>query len=189
MIVLGRFLKNRRAGSINSTLNYPNLAGPEIGALTSSSFRDGDFMRRDYADTRVGGNNTSPDLCWSELPTMTKQLLLVVEDLDSPFPTPFIHCMAVIDPLTLETPNHIARNDLLKNRTANGVQLLRSSFGTGYNGPAPIKGHGPHRYYFQLYALATPITSSQEKVKPRTVLREIDSEILGRSQIIGLFER
>jgi phosphatidylethanolamine-binding protein (PEBP) family uncharacterized protein len=54
---------------------------------------------------------------------------------------------------------------------AGGVRILRSGMGRGYRGPAPIKGHGPHRYVFQVFALAKPITAgSLDSARPRDVL-------------------
>ena len=64
-------------------------------------------------------------------------LLLAVEDIDA----------RVLSPATV----------------ASGVQLLKSTSGRDYFGPAPIKGHRPHRYVFQLFALAAPVSGSYER--------------------------
>jgi phosphatidylethanolamine-binding protein (PEBP) family uncharacterized protein len=66
--------------------------------------------------------------------------------------------------------------------------------GRGYLGPEPIKGHGPHRYVFQIFALSAPITSigagtAPEAAKPRDVLAAAPGPALGRGRLDGLYTR
>ncbi len=92
------------------------------------------------------GQDISPALAWSGEPVGTRSFALIMDDPDAP----------------LRTWNHW----LLWNIPA-GTDALSESFspvstglsGTndfgkpGYGGPCPPRGHGPHRYYFKLYAL------------------------------------
>jgi len=84
-------------------------------------------------------------------------LLLVVEDADAPMPRPFMHCAAVIEPQVRELPS----GGLAARNPAAGVRVLRPGMGRRYLGPEPIKGHGPHRCTFQLFALATAATGGE----------------------------
>jgi hypothetical protein len=63
------------------------------------------------------------------------------------------------------------------------------SFGRiGYQGPRPVPGHGPHRYFFQLFALGEPLAIAP----PRTLRMVTDAmagKVLARGRLIGLFER
>jgi hypothetical protein len=52
----------------------------------------------------------------------------------------------------------LAQGALNAQNPVSGVRLLRSGRGRGYLGPAPPKGHGPHRYVFLLFALGKPLT-------------------------------
>ena len=67
--------------------------------------------------------------------------------------------------------------------------------GTGYRGPGPIKGHGPHRYLFQLFALAQPITivhhlESYSKMRPQHFFASIPAgTVLAQGQLTGIYER
>lgn len=189
MAVLGKLLKNRRAGETGLAWNAPNLAGPDGLTLTSPDFDNEATMPTVHAAKRVGGSDLSPALTWPSAPTGTKELLLVVEDPDAPISVPAVHCVALIDP----SMTGLERGALNAERPADGVRLLRSTMGRGYHGPAPIKGHGPHRYVFQLFALAAPITAGSsgaavEAAKPRDVLAAA-SGVLARGRLDGFYER
>jgi phosphatidylethanolamine-binding protein (PEBP) family uncharacterized protein len=66
--------------------------------------------------------------------------------------------------------------------------------GRGYMGPEPIKGHGAHRYVFQLFALPSAIISAEDgarldSARPRTVLRAVNGPVLARGRLDGLYTR
>jgi phosphatidylethanolamine-binding protein (PEBP) family uncharacterized protein len=195
MTIIGRLLKNRRAGETHLAWNMPNLRGAEVLALTSQAFGDGEAIPLDNAGKRVGGKNLSPDLTWSPPPPGTAELLLVVEDIDAPVQKPFVHCVALMDPAHAgATPNHLEPGALSAEAPAAGVRLLRAGMGRGYLGPEPIKGHGPHRYVFQLFALSVsaPGTSGGtglDQARPRAVLSSITGPVVARGRLTGVYER
>ncbi|MBY8886041.1 YbhB/YbcL family Raf kinase inhibitor-like protein [Streptomyces sp. PTM05] len=213
MTPLGRLLRNRRAGDTHLAWNLPNFQcvpsnsgvgvshssdsggdpagsrGPTSLGLTSRDFGDGDAIPLAHCAKNIGGDDTSPHLAWTP-PPGTAQLLLVVEDIDVPLPKPAVHCAALIDPATA----HLGPGALDAPHPANGVRLLRSTIGRGYHGPAPIKGHGPHRYVFQLFALAAPVndplgTTALERARPRVFLPAITAPVLARARLTGVYER
>lgn len=189
MALLGKLLNNRRAGDHGLAWNASNLAGADTLGLKSPDFENGQDIPTVHASTRAGGQDLSPALTWSQPPTGTAQLLLVVEDPDAPTRLPFVHCVALVDPeLTGLPPGALGAKN-----PAVGVRTLRSGMGNGYLGPAPLRGHGPHRYVFQLFALATPLTSGSgggalESAKPRDVLAAA-AEVLARGRLEGIYER
>ena len=190
MTLLGRLLHNRRAGDTHTAWNLPNLHGPERLTITSSNFGDGETIPLEHCLKQIGGNNVSPHLAWTRPPADTAQLLLVVEDIDVPLSKPAVHCAALIDP----SHEHLELGALGKRQPVAGVQLLRSSIGRGYSGPGPIKGHGPHRYIFQLFALSAPVVaapggSSPDRARPRALLPAITASVLDRGKLTGVYER
>jgi phosphatidylethanolamine-binding protein (PEBP) family uncharacterized protein len=194
MTLLGTLLKNRRGRDSDSAWNRPNLQGPELLIVTSESFEDGQSIPREHAGKRVGGKNLSPDLTWNPPPPETTELLLAVEDLDGPIPKPAVHCLALIDPSLLDTPSHLPLGGLSAKAPASGVQILRSTIGRGYQGPEPLKGHGPHRYTFQIFALSSKASSSADasklnRVRSRAFLSAISGTVIARGRLTGIDER
>jgi phosphatidylethanolamine-binding protein (PEBP) family uncharacterized protein len=145
--------------------------------VTSPAFADGGTIP-DRHSSAGRGDNISPALRWSAPPHGTRQLLLVIEDVDTPSRRPGVHTIALLAPGTegLEegaltasdhcfgyVPNHRGR--------------------TGYVGPRPLPGHGTHRYRFHLYALAS-------EVRPGDVnsLDDLLPRVAGHALAAGMLE-
>ncbi len=185
MTLLGRLLSNRRAGEVHAAWNLPQLQGPELLDVTSCHFTDGGAIPPAHAARHIGGKNLSPQLAWSPPPAGTARLLLVVEDVDVPLSRPAAHCLALIDPAV----DHLDPGALAARQPAAGVRVLRSTIGRGYQGPAPIKGHGPHHYTFQLFALAGEVGPAPDRARPRAVLSSLTAPVLARGRLTGVYER
>jgi phosphatidylethanolamine-binding protein (PEBP) family uncharacterized protein len=190
MSVLGWLLRNRHCGATGSAWHRPNLGGPDGLEVSSWDFGNGESIPKAHAGKRVGGENRSPDLIWGTVPDGTAELLLVVEDLDVPTSNPAVHCLALLDPETLESRNQLRRGGLDRKAPAAGVRLLRSTIGRGYHGPEPIKGHGAHRYTFQLFALGDRVEGPNlDRARPRALLAGITAPVIARGRITGTDER
>ena len=193
MALIGKLLMNRRAGENDLAWNEVVLTGPETLKLSSPAFADGGPIPFEHAGRRIGGQNISPALTWSELPADATQLLLIIEDVDAPTAKPFVHCVALISPNL--AGDGLPTGALSRDTLGPGVTLLRSQLGSGYRGPEPIKGHGPHRYIFQLFALGTPLPGTVEgmsltRIPPRRIPRLVTSgSLLSRGRLTGTYER
>jgi phosphatidylethanolamine-binding protein (PEBP) family uncharacterized protein len=187
--VVGTLLKNRRAGETHLAWNLPGLSGPETMEVTSGAFGDGEAIPAEHAGKRAGGRNISPPLAWTSPPPGTAELLLVVEDVDVPMRSPFVHGVALIAADVRALP----AGGLSAAEPAPGVRMLRSGLGRGYLGPEPIKGHGPHRYVFQLFALAAPAVSARDaaagRARPRALLAAVAGPVLARGRLTGVYSR
>jgi hypothetical protein len=110
-------------------------------SLTSSAFAPGGTIPRRHT---CDGEDRSPPLSWSAPPTGTRSLALILDDPDAPGGR-FIHWLAW--GITPDTGG-------LGEGEAAPLEG-RNDFATvGYRGPCPPRGHGPHRYRFQLHAVA-----------------------------------
>jgi Raf kinase inhibitor-like YbhB/YbcL family protein len=171
------FLRRIRAGESKLAWNHPHVStAPETIVISSSAFADGTDIPLRHAGV---GSNISHPLSWDNIPDGTAELVLIVEDPDAPLPQPFVHCVAVGIP---PAQSGLAEADLGKE--SRGQHTL----GKPYLGPAPVPGHGPHRYIFQLFALDQPL---QAGVKPskKTVLRALQGRVLARGKLTGNYER
>jgi phosphatidylethanolamine-binding protein (PEBP) family uncharacterized protein len=188
-------LRNKRPDERNHAWNQANLAAPDTLELTSRDFTDGGTFAAQHWGTRAGGKSLSPHLAWSEPPAGTVELLLLAEDIDAPLgANPAVHCLAVIDEAGLQTPHELPAGALGRRNPAPGVTLLRSVFSRGYLGPEPLKGHGPHRYVFQIYALGHSLLKRPDrgavlKTRPRILLISINTPVLARGRITSVCER
>jgi Raf kinase inhibitor-like YbhB/YbcL family protein len=147
---------------------------PEL-ELTSESFDHGEPIPVRHT---CSGDGSSPPLGWDFVPEGTRTLALIVHDPDAPSGD-FVHWLAWnIDPAGDRMDEDIAA-------PAQGT----NGFGRpGYGGPCPPRGHGPHRYYFQLYALDTEL--ELETGAARKQLEEaIEGHVLGEADLMGTFER
>lgn len=183
MALLGKLLMNRRAGQDKLAWYAQNLTGPDEIELTSPDVDHEGTIPLIHVAKRLGGQDVSPALAWAKAPAGTAQFLLVVEDPDAPTSAPFVHCVALLDPSLTGLP----QGALDDKSPGAGVHVLRSGMGRGYRGPGPIKGHGPHRYVFQLFALGKAM-SSLDSAKPREVIAAA-SGVLGRGRLDGFYER
>jgi Raf kinase inhibitor-like YbhB/YbcL family protein len=147
LVPLGRVFRNRRADVTASLANASQLATENRIVVASPGFDDGQVIPARYCGQLIG-ENVSPALTWSSLPSETVDLLLVIEDLDSPGASPTIHTIAAFAPAAGALPE-AALSD-----PAPGIRFLQSRRGPGkYVGPRPLPGHGTHHYRFHLYAL------------------------------------
>jgi phosphatidylethanolamine-binding protein (PEBP) family uncharacterized protein len=150
LVPLGRAWRNRRPDETSSIVYSPELATGNHFLVTSSSFDEGQEIPAKFCGPLIG-DNVSPALAWSTLPAATKDLLMVMEDIDTPTPEPGIHTIAVFAPID---------GGLAEGAMAPGapdIQFLTHRNRAKYVGPRPMPGHGPHVYRFHLYALDTSV--------------------------------
>jgi Raf kinase inhibitor-like YbhB/YbcL family protein len=154
---------------------------PESVTVTSSAFTDGGTMPQSSAGKGVG-DNVSPPLRWTGLPPGTRQLVLIIDDIDVPLPRPLLHTIGVIEP----TVESVAAGCLQPGTT--GMRFIRADLGhRGYAGPRPIPGHGPHHYRFQVFAIDEPIPDNVTSAK--ALLAAMSGHVLARGVLTGTYER
>lgn len=183
--ILGRALRGIRADETYLAFNDPRFAStPVTIELTSSAFVEGTLLPQRYTATG-GGENISPPLGWTSLPGATRELVLILQDPDAPLPRPFTHCVVIGIPIGW---TGLAEGALAA-RPMPPLAYGKGSFGVaGYAGPRPIRGHGPHRYVFQIFALARSLGLPHEP-KLSLVLSAMAETLLARGVLVGIFEQ
>jgi hypothetical protein len=146
-------------------------------SLASSAFSDGRPIPKTYVQA---GDNKSPPLQWHGAPEGTKSFVLVVEDHDAPVGT-VTHWVAYDIPAD--------GYGLLEGLdTAQVPQGINDMGHSGYDGPKPPKGHGPHRYHFRLAALDTASLGLADKPDSNSVKKAARSHVLAETELVGTFE-
>src|SRR5437868_3349617 len=119
-------------------------------SITSPAFKDGKIIPKKFT---CAGEDVSPALSWSGMPSATKAFALIADDPDAPVGT-WVHWVIYDLPANLhQLAENISREDQLKSGGRQGKNDFRK---IGYNGPCPPTGK-LHRYFFTLYATVQPL--------------------------------
>lgn len=171
-----------------SPISSPQAVAPVTIKLTSPAFAEGAAIPKKYTGE---GEDVSPPLEWTGLPEGTKELALVCDDPDAPRKEPWVHWVIYkIPPDTkglaegvprTARPKHPAGALQGKNSWPDGENL-------GYRGPMPPKGHGPHRYFFTLYAL-DHVLDAEPGLTKEELIRKMSGHVLGIGRCMGTYER
>jgi phosphatidylethanolamine-binding protein (PEBP) family uncharacterized protein len=179
--MIGKLLRRVRAGDHRSPLAASRFAAPYDITVTSAAFNDGGEMPTSSAGKGIG-DNVSPQLYWTGPPPQTRQLVLIIDDIDVPLPRPLVHTAAVIQPGVQDVDA-----GGLQSGTP-GIRFIPGGLGhRGYTGPRPIPGHGPHRYRFHVLALDEPIPDHVTTAK--ALLKQMAGHVIARGVLTGTYER
>ena len=161
-------------------------------SVTSNSFKDGDYLGRDFilsADFGFGcaGGNTSPHLAWSGAPAGTKSFAVTCYAPDAPTGSGFWHWLVVnipADVTELKLGAGSAGGTLPK-----GALMTRTDFGKpGYGGPCSPEGDHPHRYFFTVFAVGDTLDVGAD-TSAAVVGFNLHFKTLAKAAIMGLFKR
>ncbi|MDQ5872517.1 MAG: YbhB/YbcL family Raf kinase inhibitor-like protein [Acidobacteriota bacterium] len=152
--------------------------------LISPAFGENGSIPSQYT---CDGDDISPPLVWSDVPSGTKSLALIMDDPDSPDPAKpqrvYVHWVVYnISPMTLKLPLNAAKSGL----------PLRALHGTNdwgkqtYGGPCPAIGK--HRYFFKLYALDDQLKGLKNPTKAQ-VEEAMMGHLVDNVELVGTYEK
>ncbi len=154
--------------------------------IVSSAFQDGKSIPTKFAHQGIpGGKNISLPLQWSDSPPDAGSYALSIID-PHPVANNWVHWLVINIP-----PSCTSLSEGASGRSMPpGVKELRNSYGeTGYGGPQPPRGTGPHPYEVTVYALSEGTLELSENTTIGAFLRAIESKILASAKTTGIFER
>ena len=132
------------------------------------------------------GSDVSPPLNWSEIPTNTKSLALIVDDPDAPDPA--APRMTWVHWILYDIPP--AAHGLMEGASGRLPPGIREGINdfrrTRYGGPCPPIGK--HRYFFKLYALDKMLGALPNASKG-TVEKAMQGHILMKAELVGLYQK
>lgn len=182
---VGRALRGVRAGYEKIVSEDEQFIGaPQTVLLQSPAFQDGGEIPARYTGD---GDGLSPPLRWSGIPVEASSVVVIVEDADAPTPEPLVHLLAWdlpaksdgFDEGAFRSPRHAGRVD--------GVG--RDAFTSlGWLPPDPPRGHGPHLYVFQIFALDRQLDVADPPGRS-TLKKLMAGHVLARGVLLGSYER
>ena len=182
---VGHALRDQRAGLDQLAFNRLPLRGGQ-GAITVTSlaFVDHGPLPQLYT---ADGDGVSPPLAWTGIPAVATSVVLIVEDADSPTPHPLVHAIAVALPAGDGTLQQGALDDAAD--APEDTRLGRNSYlQHGWLPPDPPPGHGPHRYAFQVFALAGNATLPETPGRD-ALMEALARDAIASGMVIGTYER
>jgi Raf kinase inhibitor-like YbhB/YbcL family protein len=150
--------------------------------LTSSMFSPGGEIPSKYT---CQGQDVSPPLAWSGLPSKAKSLALVVEDPDAPDPAApkmtWVHWVLYNIPASAAS-----LPEAVKELPAGTLEGLNDGGRIGYSGPCPPVGR--HRYFHKLYALdaVLPNLGQVSKAKLEAAMKP---HLIAQAELIGTYQK
>jgi Raf kinase inhibitor-like YbhB/YbcL family protein len=180
---LGRALRGLRSGVDELVWASPVAeAAPDVMVVTSSAFLDGETIPSRY--TQDGSLKASPPLAWRGAPAQAASAVLIVEDADSPTPTPLVHAIA----WNLPVADDIEEGALSPNKGRMDRLGWNAFHKQGWLPPDPPPGHGAHRYVFQMFALDRPLTFDKPPGR-KELVAALKGRVCAKGRLIGTYER
>jgi Raf kinase inhibitor-like YbhB/YbcL family protein len=142
-------------------------------AITSPAFAEGATVPKQFT---CDGTDAPPPIHQSDPPPNTQSFALIMDDPDAPRGT-FTHWLAYDIP--------VGKSEL----PVGAGKTLHNSFGReGYGGPCPPARHGPHRYFFTVYAVDVPSLAVAGKTR-QELEKALETHTLASAQLMGRYER
>jgi len=147
--------------------------------LTIAAFAEGGLIPKLHT---CEGADISPSIEWNGEPAGTHSFALIVDDPDAPAGV-WNHWLLY----DLAPSIHSLAQGFKSGKL--GVSGTNDFDKPGYGGPCPPKGHGPHRYFFKLYALDVASLGLPAGARRAQIDKALKGHTLAESQYMGRYER
>jgi Raf kinase inhibitor-like YbhB/YbcL family protein len=158
---------------------------PKVPSFTleSDDLEDGKPLDHEFARSRFGGPDISPELHWSSFPEKTKGFAVTCFDPDAPTGSGFWHWVLIgLPPNVTKLPRGLGSG------LPKGAFHVRNDFGErAYGGAAPPQGDRPHRYVFAVHALDVQRLDVTEDATPAIVGFNLTMHTLARAAVHPTF--
>lgn len=148
-------------------------------SLTSPVLSNGGIIPKLYT---CQGKNISPPLEWTNLPSGTESLALIMDDPDAAGGTWTHWIMYNMAADSAGIPQNAQAGQLPKGT----LEGLNSWTKTGYGAPCPPNGE--HRYIIKLYALDTKLDDMRYP-RADVLTAAMEGHILGEADLMGRYEK
>jgi Raf kinase inhibitor-like YbhB/YbcL family protein len=167
---------------------YADLPRAPDFPLESSLVADGETMAMAQRGGTFGGDgqDSSPDLTWSEFPNETQSFIVTMYDPDAPTPSGFWHWAVINIPASVASLSAGAGEG--DQRLPEGSTHLANDAGLRrYIGPEPPPGDPPHRYFIVVPALDIPEAGVPATATPALALVQTRANIVARAMLVPVY--
>ncbi|MGX1909969.1 YbhB/YbcL family Raf kinase inhibitor-like protein [Streptomyces phaeochromogenes] len=173
--------------------NDPFARLPEVASftVTSTNVTDGSAWSPEQFSGMSGvpgGKDVSPQLSWNGAPEGTKSYAVTVYDPDAPTGSGFWHWAVADIPATVTELPEGAGDDTGSGLPEGAFQLPNDARAARFIGAAPPAGHGPHRYFVVVHALAVDSIGVAADATPAVLGFTMAGHILGRAVLTASAE-
>jgi Raf kinase inhibitor-like YbhB/YbcL family protein len=135
------------------------------------------------------GENTSPQLSWTNAPEGTKSFAITMYDKDAPTGSGWWHWVVFDIPANVHDLAANAGNIAAELAPDGAIQSLTNYGVAGYGGPCPPEGHGLHQYVITVHALKIDKLGLDENTNPAIVGYYLGNNTLAKASIVMYYER
>lgn len=152
--------------------------------ITSNAFEGNGPIPKKYT---CDGQDVSPPLTWSGIPSTATSLVLIVDDPDAPDPAApkrtWVHWLLYNLPASAAGLDEAIAASKLPRGTREGLNDWQR---TGYGGPCPPIGR--HRYFHKLYVLDIVLPDLGTPTKQQ-LEQAMKGHVIAQAELIGTYQR
>lgn len=135
------------------------------------------------------GDNSSPQLSWSNAPEGTKSFAITMYDPDAPTGSGWWHWVVFDIPKDISELVKNAGNIEADLMPKGAIQSITNYGVPGYGGPCPPEGHGIHQYIITVHALKVDKLGLEQQTNPAIVGYYIWNNTIAKASIVSYYER
>lgn len=166
-----------------------SLFGQNTFTLDSKTLGGNSTTVEEFNGFGCTGENSSPQLSWSNAPEGTKSFAITMYDPDAPTGSGWWHWVV------FDIPSDV--NELLKNAgniekglmPKEAIQSITNYGVPGYGGPCPPENHGIHQYVITVHALKVDKLGLDENTNPAVVGYYLWNNTIAKASIVTYYER
>lgn len=166
-----------------------NLSGQDAFTLESKTLGGNSTAMEEFNGFGCTGENTSPQLSWSNAPEGTKSFAITMYDPDAPTGSGWWHWVVFDIPSDVNNILENAGNIEKRLMPKDAIQSLTNYGVPGYGGPCPPENHGIHQYIITVHALKVDKLGLDANTNPAIVGYYLWNNTIAKASIVTYYER